>query len=271
MAKTTVKSGVTKAPTATVVTATSEPETMPQLFRVSEATSEDEIIRQDSAAGVGLEFDFVHFKKLSDEFVATLKPSSQKAYWLSKAEFEDRSRRANIALHEVGVDPMTMILDRPRGRNNPLIRDGEKVQKLVGREWYITWKVQGGEGDFESARQAGFEVVRRPTPEQVEAKEKDVFKWAGEVWKIPDGTSDLTSGEAIYNVMMFIRRSRFEDHNKAMSMASHNAYAQVKRQFVEGSDNISRDMLGGKEKVLPPDWDLDQISVEQHTVGVEKK
>jgi hypothetical protein len=272
MAKATTAKG--KAPTvktpptvATVVTPSDLVDVM-QPFKVSESTAQEEIMRADSLPGVRLEFDFVFFKKLSDDFVATLKPHNQKAYWLSFKEFEDRSRQANIALHSIGTDPLNKILDRPRGKSNPLVRDLEKVQPLIPR-FHVTWKVQGGEGDLPGAIETGFRVIRHPKDAE-EEKTKSPLEWSGERWTIADGTADPTSGEAIYNVMVAIERQRWEDHLKAMSMASHNAYSQVKQQFYDGAENISKDMLGGKEKILPPEWDLEHSRAEEYIPGKKR-
>jgi hypothetical protein len=267
MAKTTVKKAAVAEPTVAakpqvmspVKTDVEAPSERGQVYRIGESTSEADIIRMDSMAATTLEWDYVHFRKLPDSFIATLKPVNQKAYWLAFAEWDDRVTRSNRALHEVGVDPMTKILDRPRGRNNPLVRDGDKVQELLGKGWYVTWRVQGGEGDLTGALEAGFKIIRRP--EKGEEK-NDPFTWTGEVWKIRDGTSDPSSGEEIYNVMVAIRRQVWDDNLKAMSMASHNAYRSNKQQFFEGAENISRDMLGGKEKVIVSD--LDETHVEEH-------
>lgn len=261
------KASGTKGVRTTVAVTPVDNEQLLSAFKVSEATSEEAIMVADSRAGTRLEFDFVHFKKLTDSFVAQLKPASQKAYWLAFSEYDDRVRRSNIALHEVGVDPLTKILDRPRGTNNPLVRDGEAMQKRLGGRWYVSWRVLGGQGDtLESLHEIGFRVMRRPA-DKAEEKEKDPFDWSGELWRVADGTSDPTSGDALYNVMVVIERVRWEDNLKAMSMASHNAYRQNKQQFIDGADNISRDMLGGKEKIIPPDYDLDKIQSEEHTVG----
>ena len=268
MAKATAaKAKAAKIPT--VVTSTSpEMSEGAQVFKVSEGASEEEIARMDGMPGMRLQFDYVYFRKLSDEFVATLSAASQKAYWLAQAEYDSRVRQANIAQHSIGVDPLSKILDRPRGKNNPLVRDGEKVSLAINKglakreRWYVTWRIQGGEGSLGDALEAGFRLIRRPK-DKVEEETKSPLEWSGEVWKIPDGTADPTSGEAIYNVMVTIRQKLWDDSNKAMSMASHNAYAQVKAQFVEGAENISRDMLGGKERVLAPEWDMDEIHEEE--------
>jgi hypothetical protein len=248
-------------PTVVMGTLPDDPEITPQLFRVNSDTTQVEIVRMDGMIGTRLEFDYVHFQKMSDEFVARLRPDNQKAYWLAFAEFDSRNRQANIAMHSIGVDPLTKILDRPHGTNNPVVRDGNKVQKILGKDWYVTWRVQGGEGDLEGAREVGFKIIRKPaTPE--EEKTKTPFEWSGEVWKIKDGTSDPASGDEIYNVMVVIRRRVWDDNLKAMSMASHNAYSQNKKQFFDGAENISRDMLGGREKVILSD--LDETHVEEH-------
>lgn len=261
MAKTaTAKSA--KTPPTVVANVPSESVDLLQTFKVGESTGEEEIVRMDSMPGTRLEFDYVYFRKLPDDFVATLKAQNQKAYWLAFAEYSDRTRRSNIAQHEIGVDPLTKILDRPRGRNNPLVRDADHVQKIIGKDWYVTWRIQGGEGDLTGAQEAGFKLIRRPVDKD-EEKAKSPLEWTGEIWKIPDGTADPSSGEAIYNVMVCIRRRIWDDNLKAMSMASHNAYSQNKKQFFEGAENISRDMLGGKEKVILQD--LDETHIEEHT------
>jgi len=236
-----------------------------QVFKVSEDTSEADIVRADGMPGVRIEFDFVHFKKLSDDFVSGLKAPNQKAYWIAQGEWDSRVRQANIALHSIdgGVDPLSKILDRPRGRSNPLTRDGERVQKILGKDWYVTWRVQGGEGDITNALEAGFKIIRHPKDEE-EEKAKSPFDWTGDIWKIRDGTADKTSGDEISNVMVVIRRKVWDDNLKAMSMASHNGYRQNKMQFREGMENISRDMLGGREKVIAPEYDLDDIREEEH-------
>jgi len=262
MAKTATRTTTRAKTPPTVVTGTIPMEVPPaQVFKVTSDTSEAEIVRMDGMPGQVLEFDYVHFKKLDDSFVARMRPENQKAYWLSFGEFDSRNRQANIAMHSIGVDPLTKILDRPRGRSNPLVRDGDIVQKRLGHSWYVTWRVQGGEGDLTGALEAGFRIIRRPKDKE-EEKTKEPFDWSGEVWKIPDGTADPTSGEQIANVMVVIRRQVWDDNLKAMSMASHNAYAQNKQQFFEGAENISRDMLGGKEKVILSD--LDEVHAEEH-------
>ena len=265
MAKGTATKG---AKTVATVVTPGEMVELQQVFKASEKTSEEDIMRADGFPGVRIEFDYVHFRKLPDDFVAGLKPHNQKAYWLAFAEFEDRLRRSNIALHEIGVDPMTKILDRPRGKNNPLVRDGEKIQALL-KGYYVTWRIQGGEGDYIGALESGFKVIRKPLNVE-EEKTKSPLEWSGEVWKIRDGTVDPTSGEEIFNVMMCIEKQRWDDHLKAVSMASHNAYAQNKKLFYEGAENISRDMLGGKEKVIAPEWDLDQTREEEFIPGKRK-
>jgi hypothetical protein len=158
------------------------------------------------------------------------------------------------------------MLDRPRGKSNPLVRDEEIVERQINKglgkeeKWYVTWRVQGGEGDFQDALAVGFKAIHRPKDE--EEMKKPPLEWSGELWRVADGTSDPTSGDAIYNVMVVIRQSRWDDHLKAMSMESHNQYSQTKRQFIEGAENISRDMLGGKEKVIIQD--LDEVRAEEY-------
>jgi hypothetical protein len=146
------------------------------------------------------------------------------------------------------------------------VRDENIVKKLLPG-YYVTWRVQGGEGDLEGAREAGFRVVRRPADEE-EKKAKSPLEWSGEVWKIRDGTIDPTSGEEIFNVMVCIRQQVWDDNLKAISMASHNAYAQNKQKFYEGTENISRDMLASKERIAVAD--LEEMHVEEHTMGGKK-
>ncbi len=266
MAKTTTKKA-TKAVEAPKVEAESTATTVSapvasQVFKVNSDTVESEIVFADGTPGTEIQFDYVHFKKLSDDFVATLKPANQKAYWLAFGEFDRRDHEANIALHSIGVDPLSKILDRPRGKNNPLVRDELFMKEKLGREWYVTWRIQGGEADIKDALEAGFTLMRHPDKAKGESlKDPDPFKWTGEAWKIPDGTASL-QGDQIFNVMVVIRQKRWDDSLKAMSMASHNAYSQVKQQFFEGAENISRDMLGGKEKVIASD--LDQTRAEEY-------
>ena len=64
--------------------------------------------------------------------------------------------------------------------------------------------------------------------------------------------------------MVIIRQQAWKDNLDAMSMISHNAYATNKKQFVEGIDNISRDMLSSKERIQISD--LDEMHVEEHTL-----
>jgi hypothetical protein len=261
MAKTTAKAKTT----VTALTPVSEEE-LQQVIKVTDSTSDEEIMRADGLPGHRLEFDYVHFKKLEESFVANLKPANQKAYWLAYGEFDDRSRRANLAMHSIGVDPIMKILDRPRGTHNPLVRDQELVSKLLPG-FYVTWRIQGGEGDFESAVEAGFRPIRKPR--DAEEKKKSPLEWSGEVWKLRDGTVDPTSGDEIYNVMVCIRQQIWDDNLKAISMASHNAYALNKQKFYEGAENISRDMLGSKERIEV--HDLDEMRAEEVTIGGKKQ
>ena len=167
MAKATTTKTKTSAPISTQVM-TSSPDETSQVFKVVENMTEESIAKADGMPGVRLEFDFVYFRKLSESFVATLKPSSQKAYWLAFAEYGDRDRRANIALHSIGKDPRSMMLDRPHGKSNPLVRDSEIVEKLLNKglgkaeQWYVTWRLQGGQGDFTDALEVGFKAIHRP-------------------------------------------------------------------------------------------------------------
>jgi len=235
-----------------------------QVFEVKDVTTEEDILRADASPGMRLHFDYVYFKKLSDEFVARLSGTAQKAYWLAFAEYDKRVREANIGLHSVSVDPMAKMLDGPKGKANPLVRDIEILQKLLP-DYYVTSRVEGGEGDVEAAKGAGFKVIRRPADEG-EEKSKSPLDWNGEVWKIRDGTVDMRSGEAIYNVLVCIRKGAWEDHLKAMSMVSHNKYSQNKQEFVEGAKNISKDLI--REEVTVQD--LDDIRAEEHTFGGRK-
>jgi hypothetical protein len=263
MAKATVKSASAKSQVINPV-ATEE---LNQIFKVTQDTPETTIVEQDGTPGVRLEFDYVHFKKLPESFVGNMKAHNQKAYWMAFSEFDSRTRQANIAMHSIGVDPMSKILDRPRGTSNPLVRDELVVKPLLPRH-YVTWRIMGGEGDFESAIQTGFKVIRRPKDAE-EKKTKSPLEWTGEIWKVRDGTVDPTSGDEIFNVMVCIEKQRWEDNLKAMSMASHNAYSQNKQQFFEGAENISRDMLGSKERIAVAD--LDELKIEEHTVVQEGK
>jgi hypothetical protein len=86
---------------------------------------------------------------------------------------------------------------------------------------------------------------------------------------VRDGTVDPSSGDEIYNVMVYIRQQAWKDNLAAMSMVSHNAYSSNKRQFIEGVDNISRDMLSSREKVQV--FDLDETHVEEHTIVKDGK
>ena len=186
MAKATAKKAatITKAEVMAQETLPTDLEGLQQVFKVSDSTSDDDIVKADGMPGVRLEFDYVYFRKLSESFVAMLKPHNQKSYWLAYGEWEDRSTRSNRALHEIGVDPITKILDRPRGSSNPIVRDQEKVQKLLGHDWYVTWRVQGGQGDLTNALESGFKIICRP---QKGEEKKSPLEWSGEAWKIRDG------------------------------------------------------------------------------------
>jgi hypothetical protein len=251
-----------------------------QIFRVTDKISEEDIIRYAELPGVELEFDAIHFHKLDDGFVAMLPASAQKAYWTANAEFEGRRKLANQALYETptAVDPMAKLLDGPHGTANPLVRDSDEIKKLLPG-YYITWRIEGGQGDLDNALRAGFQVIRHPKDNE-ERKTKSPLDWSGERWKVRDGTVDPTSGDEIFNVMVAIREKAWKENLEAMSMISHNAYATNKQQFVEGVSNISRDMLSAKERVQVvsldemrhsnPDGtlriaDLDELKVEEHT------
>ena len=258
---------VTKIPTKSVVMSdiSDGDKNLRQIYRVNEATSDEDIVRYAELPGVDLEFDFVHFRKLDDGFVSMLPESAKKAYWLAQGEFDSRRKLADRALYETpnAVDPMTKLLDGPHGMANPLTRDLDMVEKIIGKEYYITWRIEGGQGDLDNALRAGFCVMRRPVDEN-ERKTKSPLDWSGERWAIRDGTVDPTSGDEIYNVMVIIRQQAWKDNLDAMSMISHNAYATNKKQFVEGIDNISRDMLSSKERIQISD--LDEMHVEEHTL-----
>jgi len=271
MAKTTktkVQEKPAKEARAIVTEIPSEDSKLKQVFKVIELTSEEEILKYDTTPGVELEFDPVQFKKLDDSFVAILRPSAQKAYWLAKAEFESRVKLANRALFETptAVDPMTKLLDGPHGRSNPLVRDQEEVTKLLPG-YYVTWRVEGGQGDLEQALASGFRVIRRP--KDASEKKLSPLEWSGDRWTIRDGTVDPISRDEIYNVLVVIREGAWKDNLTAMSMVSHNAYAANKQQFVEGIDNISRDASSAKERIQISD--LDEMHVEEHTIVQDGK
>ena len=196
--------------------------------------------------------------------MATLPASAQKSYWTSNAEVEARIRTSNRALVETPniVDPMSKLLDGPHGMANPLTRDEAEIKKLMPG-YYITWRVEGGQGDIDAALRAGFRVMRRPKDKD-EEENLPPNEWSGERWKVRDGLRDPASDEEIYNVMVYIREQAWKDNLAAMSMISHNAYSTNKKQFVEGVDNISRDMLSSKERIQVSD--LDELHVEEHTM-----
>ena len=271
----TTKASVVEAPKgpakvkAQVMSITATPDELAQVFRVTDRLSQEEILRQAELPGVRLEFDAIHLPILDDTFVGMLPASAQKAYWLAKSEYDGRKREADRAIYETPnvVDPIVKLLDGPHGTSNPLVRDQAIVEKLLPG-YYITWRIEGGQGDLENALRAGFRVMRRPV-DDTERKEKDPTDWTGERWKVRDGTVDPTSGDEIFNVMVYIRERAWKDHLQAMSMISHNAYSTNKKQFVEGVDNISRDMLSSKERVQVVD--LDEMHVEEHTMVVDGK
>jgi hypothetical protein len=240
-----------------------------QLYKVTEKTSQEDIIRYDQMPGVELQFDTVFLPALDDGFVGMLSASSQKAYWLAKAEYENKLKLSNQALFETpkAVDPQSKLLDGPHGRSNPLVRDQEEIQKLLP-EYYVTWRIEGGQGDLDGAMRAGFKVIRKPI-DDTERKNKSPLEWSGERWKIRDGTIDPTSGDEIQNVMVYIRLKAWNENLEAMSMISHNAYSANKKQFVEGVDNISRDMLSARERIQVAD--LDELHIEEHTEVVNGK
>lgn len=233
------------------------------IFDVVEATSGEDILRYAALPGVELRFSPVSFKALDESFVAMLPPSGQKAYWTAFAEYESRRKLANRALFESPnvVDPMTKILDGPKGAANPIVRDREFVQKRMPG-FHVSWRVEGGQGDLEAALAAGYKVVRKPKDKSEESL--DPREWSGDRWTLRDGTVDPESRDVIYNVMVYIREQAYKDHLAAMSMVSHNMYAQNKQQFVEGVDNISRDMLSSKERIEVAD--LDELHAEEHSI-----
>jgi hypothetical protein len=234
------------------------------IFEVKESTSDEDLMRYASLPGVDLKFDSIRLKVLDESLVAMLPPSGQKAYWTAFTEYESRRKLADRALFETAnvVDPMSKLLDGPKGSGNPLVRDQEFVQKKMPG-WYVTWRVEGGQGDLENALAAGFKVMRRPKGPHEEANVSPI-EWSGERWTVRDGTIDRESRDAIYNVMVYIREQAQKDHLAAMSMISHNRYSSNKQQFVEGIDNISRDMLSSKERIAVAD--LDELHTEEHTV-----
>jgi len=240
-----------------------------QIFRVTDRVKEDEIMRYAALPGVRLEFDPVHFLELADGFVAMLEPDAQKSYWLAKAEFDSRKREADRALYETptAVDPMAKLLDGPRGMANPITRDLAML-KALAPEYYFTTRLEGGQGDLTAALEVGFRVMRHPK-DDTEERTKPPTEWSGERWKIRDGVVDPTSGDEIYNVIVYIRQRAWDDNLVAMSMVSHNKYSQNKKQFVEGVDNISRDMLSSKERIQVSD--LDETHAEEHTVVKDGK
>jgi hypothetical protein len=267
-AKQSAQASETKSPKAKASVVTqipSEDTSLKQVFKVLETTSEEDILRYAEMPGVTLEFDYVRFRRLDDSFVGMLPASAQKAYWIAHEEFESRKRLADRAVYETPnvVDPMSKLLDGPHGMSNPLTHDQDEVRKRMGSSWYVTWRVEGGQGDIDAALRAGFRVVRRPK-DDAERENVDPTEWSGERWKIRDGTIDPISGDEIFNVMVYIRAGAWKDNLQAMSMISHNAYSTNKKQFVEGVDNISRDMLSSKERVQTVD--LDEMHVEEHTV-----
>jgi hypothetical protein len=241
-----------------------------QIYRVTDKTGQEDILRYAEMPGMELAFDVAHFLKLDDSFVGMLPPGAQRNYWLAFADYDSRRKLADRALYETpgSSDPRSKLLDGPHGKANPLVRDAEFVQGKVGRDWYITWRVQGGQGDFTEALESGFRVICRPKDAR-EREEKTPFEWSGEQWKVRDGTVDPTSGDEIFNVMVYIRQKAFDDHKLAMSMVSHNAYSTVKREFVDGVDNISRDMSSSKERIQVSD--LDELHVEEHTLVKDGK
>jgi len=276
MAKTgrTTKARMPSIPEApTVVT----PGAMAEEFLVKDSTPIEEIVLKDGTPTVTLKFDYVYFKKLSDDFVAKMRPENQKAYWLAFAEYDDRSRKANIALHEIGVDPIQRLLDGPRGSANPLVKAITQVQAIAGKDWYITSRVAGGEGDYESALQAGFRPIRHPSKDKGETLEKTPWQdWSGDIWSIPDG-SVSAQGEQIFSILVYVRAQAQKDHNDAMAMISHNKYSQNKQLFYDNASNISRDMLGSKERLLPAsdvrekNWDQEEQFEEQYHPPVRRK
>lgn len=240
-------------------------ESLKQVFEAKETTSVEDLLRYASMPGVRVAFDKNDMPNLSEATLEMLPTDVAVAYREAIEERERIDRLARKAVYDTpgtAVDPLTKLLDGPHGMANPLVRDQSLVQRLLDG-YYVTWRVEGGQGDLDSARRAGFKVIRRPK-DDTEMKEKSPLEWNGEVWRVRDGTVDPTSGEEIYNVMVAIRERAWKDNLAAMSMISHNAYSTNKKQFIEGVDNISRDMLSAKERVEVAD--LDELHVEEHSV-----
>lgn len=235
-----------------------------QTFEAKEDTSVEDLLRYSALPGVRIVFDPNSLPNLSEATLSLLSTEAKVSYDEAVKIRDDTDRLAHRAVYESGamVDPMSKLLDGPHGMSNPLVRDADMVQKLLP-DYYVTWRVEGGQGDLDMARRAGFKVMRRPK-DDTEAKEKSPLEWNGEIWRVRDGTVDPTSGDEIYNVMVVIRERAWKDNIQAMSMISHNAYATNKKQFVEGIDNISRDMLSSRERIEVSD--LDELHVEEHTV-----
>jgi hypothetical protein len=268
--KTAEKTATKSAPESQVMQSVSlESSNLKQIYRVSEKTTQEEILRYAEMPGVELEFDVARFQKLEESFVGMLPANAQKQYWLALADFESRRKLANRALYETptAVDPMSKLLDGPHGMANPLTRDAAEVQKLAP-EYYVTWRIEGGQGDLDNALRAGFRVMRRPK-DDTEKATKSPLEWSGERWRVRDGTVDPQSGDEIFNVMVYIRQGAWKDNLDAISMISHNAYSTNKKQFFEGVDNISRDMLSSKERIQVSD--LDELHVEEHTIVKDGK
>lgn len=235
-----------------------------QVFTATDSTSVEDLLRYASLPGVRIEFDTAHFMEVSADTLSLLPADAVAAYGKAKDKIDEIDKIARRAVYEapVAVDPMTKLLDGPHGMSNPLVRDADTVQKLLP-DYYVTWRVQGGQGDIEAAKRAGFKIIRRPK-DDTEAHDLSPLEWSGEIWRVRDGTVDTTSGDEIYNVMVVIRKGAWKDNLDAMSMVSHNAYSTNKKQFIEGIDNISRDMLSSKERIEVAD--LDEMHVEEHTV-----
>lgn len=270
MAKTSVKTSANKGvgvKNARVIV--NNPETIPdpnlkQVYNVKGDVSVEDLLRYSALPGVRLVFDKNDLPNLSDATVSMLPTEAKIAYDEAVNANREAERLERRAMYETGVavDPMTKLLDGPHGMSNPLVRDSNMVQKLLP-EYYVTWRVEGGQGDLEMARRAGFKMMRRPK-DDTEAEEVSPLDWSGEIWRVRDGTVDPTSGDEIYNVMVVIRERAWKDNLDAMSMISHNAYATNKKQFVEGVDNLSRDMLSSRERIEVTD--LDELHVEEHSV-----
>lgn len=252
---------VTKTATPTVVARVVE-DADAQVFVVSDSTKLDEIEQMAAAPGVRLSFDATYMPFLDEEFVTRLPVKAQKEYWMKWGEFVRKRNLSANAEFSIGVDPRKKLLDSSMIGSNPLDKDREIVEKRLPG-YYVTWRVQGGSGDYLDALSKGFKPIRRPKDDE-EMEKKSPLDWSGEQWRVRDGSSDKDTGDELYNAMVVIRSDAWKDHLDAVSMISHNAYAQNKKQFIEGIDNMNRDMLSAKERVEV--IDLDEQHAEEHTI-----